>query len=144
MPNCYLLVACGGSSLDQNSNNFSLFNLVEQVNVPPNTPPPDKGLIPLEIHAYWRVGTEEVGNDYEARFVLVAESGLETPSEIFKFRSITPRFRTRSFGMPIPPVIGAYELRVDWRQASNATWIRDESSWPVSLVEQQPQGVVTH
>ncbi len=144
MPNCYMLIACGGSSLDQNSNNFSLFNLVEQINVPPNAPPPPNGLIPLEVHAYWRVGGDEIGTDYEARFVLVAESGLETPSEVFKFRSITPRFRTRSFGMPLPPVVGAYELRVDWREVTNETWTRDASSWPVSLVEMQTEQVVKH
>ena len=32
MPSCYLLAVCGGSSLDQHSNNVTLFNLVEQIN----------------------------------------------------------------------------------------------------------------
>lgn len=144
MPGCYLLVACGGSSLDAHSNNFSLFNLVEQINVPPNAPVPPKGMIPLEVHAYWRLLPSEVGREYEARFVLVADSGLETPSEVFKFRSVTPRFRTRSYGMPVPPVLGTYDLRVDWREVSNASWVRDPSSWPMILAEAQPQATTTH
>ena len=50
MPTCYLLSACVGSSIDQETNNITLFNLVEQINVPPNSPPPPNGVIPLEAH----------------------------------------------------------------------------------------------
>ena len=64
MPRCYLLTLCSGSALDQQSNNVTLFNLVEQLNVPPGVPPPPGGVIPLEIHAYFTVAPhvwEEAG-----------------------------------------------------------------------------------
>ena len=145
MPTCYLLTCCGGSALDQQSNNFSLFNLVEQVNVPANAPHPPKGLLPLEVHAYWQLSQQEVGREFEVRYVLVAATGLETPSEVFKHRWATPRFRTRTYGVPLPPVIGAYELRVDWREAGNVGWRRDQSAWPITFADAPPpQNVTRH
>jgi len=144
LPRCYLLVCCGGSSVDQQTNNFSLFSLVEQVNLPPGAPHPPGGLLPLEIHSYWALGPDEIGREYEIRFVLVAPTGLETPSDPFKHRWVTPRFRSRTLGLPLPPVVGAYELRADWREAGSAGWRRDPASWPVIFAEAVPQPVVRH
>ncbi len=144
MPRCYLLTCCGGSSLDGHSNNFSLFNLVEQVNVPPGAPQPPKGLLPLEVHAYWRLNFGEVGREFEVRYIMCADSGLETPSDPFLHRWTTPRFRTRTFGLPLPPVTGEYELRVDWREAGHADWNRDAATWPMIFAEAQAPSVVKH
>jgi hypothetical protein len=33
MPYCYLLAVCTGSSLDEDTSSFSLFNLVERIEV---------------------------------------------------------------------------------------------------------------
>src|SRR4051794_22976315 len=108
MPRCYFLGLCSGSSVDQQSNNVTLFNIVEQINVPTGAPPPPRGLVPLEIHAYFRVGQEEIGRDFEMRFVMVASTGLETHTDVFTHRPVTPRYRTRTFGLPFPPVAGMY------------------------------------
>ena len=83
MPSCYLLAVCSGSSLDQQSNNVTLFNLVEQLNLRPGAEPP-RGLIPLEIHAYFELAPEEVGFEFEIRFCMVAETGLETEGAIVR------------------------------------------------------------
>ena len=142
MPNCYMLCACVGSSLDQDSNNMTLFSLVEQVNVPPNSPPPPNGVIPLEIHAYWKVGPAEVSQTFLIRFVMVAvHTGLETSSNAFSHRTLTERFRTRTLGLPCPPIPGQYELRVDWRMESAQEWVREATAWPVTLAEavEQPR-----
>ena len=145
MPRCYLLTLCAGSSVDQHSNNVTLFNLVEQLNVPPNAPPPPGGVIPLEIHAYWQLSPGEVSSDFEMRFSLVATAtGLETVSDVLPHRSLTPRYRTRTMGLPVPPVLGQYDLRVDWRTAGVGTWTREQASWPVAFVEQTQQPMVTH
>src|SRR5690606_21277243 len=133
MPQCYLLGISAGSSLDQQSNNVSLFNLVEQVNVPPGAPPPPNNLLPLELHAYFRLSPEEIGKTIEMRFALVATSGLETLSEIVRHSCVTPRYRTRTLGLPFPPVVGHYELRVDFRSAPQAPWTRDPLAWPISF-----------
>lgn len=144
MPRCYLLAVTSGSSLDQHSNNITLFNLVEQINVPPGTPPPPGGLVPLEIHAYWEMAAKELNERFEVRFALVGDSGLETYSEIFNHRSVTVRFRTRTMGMPYPPVMGGYKLRVDWRMEGTGEWKREPSAWPISITEVSPKPVVTH
>jgi hypothetical protein len=143
VPRCYLLTLCSGSSLDQHSNNVTLFNLVEQLNVPPGAPPPPGGIVPLEIHAYWQLAPLEIGEPFEVRYALVASTGLETVSDVLHHKSVTPRYRTRTLGMPFPPVTGQYELRVDWRSAG-ADWQRESIAWPLTIVEHNPQPIVTH
>lgn len=146
MPRCYFLSVCAGSSVDQQSNNVTLFNLVEQINVPPGAPPPPRGIVPLEMHAYFELGQLELGRDFEVRFVMVARTGLETPSDAFVHRAITPRYRTRTFGLPFPPVAGSYELRVDVRHAGEEGWRREPAAWPVAIVEvvAEPPGQMVH
>ncbi|HEX4337165.1 MAG TPA: hypothetical protein VH062_14705 [Polyangiaceae bacterium] len=138
MPRCYLLASCSGSSVDQQSNNVTLFNLVEQINVAPGAPPPPRGLVPVEVHAYFHVAQHEFGRDFEVRFVMVAQSGLETPTDTFTHRAMTPRFRTRTFGLPFPPVSGHYELRVDVRLAGEESFRREPITWPITIVETSP------
>jgi hypothetical protein len=139
MPRCYFLSVCSGSSVDQHSNNVTLFSLVEQINVPPGAPPPPNGMVPLEVHAYFQLGPHEFPTDFEIRFVMVAPTGLETPTEPHRHHVVTPRYRTRTFGLPFPPVVGHYELRVDIRPAGTEGWHREALAWPVSIVEQKPQ-----
>ncbi len=143
MPNCYLLAVSAGSSLDQQTNNISLFTLVEQVNVPPGAPPPARGRIPLEVHCYFRLAEGEVGKNVELRFALVSSAGLETFTEPVQHKAPSPRFRTRRAGLPFPPGLGHYELRVDFR-VEGQDWQRDPLSWPLSIVEPRAPSHVTH
>lgn len=115
MAHCYLLCVTTGSAVDRQSNNVSLFSLVEQINLPPNAPPPPRGLLPLEIHAYFQLEDAHVNRDFEIRFALRAETGLETLSDVFRHRITAPRFRVRTLGLPYPPVLGQYSLQVDMR-----------------------------
>ena len=146
MPTCYVLTLCSGSSLDQHSNNVSLFNLVEQINFRPGAIPEPGSIMPLEVHAYFHFKPSELGFSFDVRYVLVSvDTSLETSSDVFSYRSSTPRFRTRTMGLPLPPVIGAYELRVDWRVAGSVSWNREPLAWPIALVEMSPQPPrVTH
>lgn len=144
MPSCYLLAVCAGASLDRLSNNVSLFNLVEQVNVRPGSPPPPGGLLPLEIHAYFHVEPEQWARDFELRFVVAAESGLETPSDPVRHKSGTPRYRTRTIGLPLPPVQGDYQVRVEWRWVGAELWVREPLVWPMTIAEAVQKPRVTH
>jgi hypothetical protein len=144
MPRSYFLTVCSGSAVDQLSNNVTLFNLVEQINVPAGAPPPPRGLVPVEIHAYFHLGQAELGRDFEVRFVMVASTGLETPTDPFKHRSVTPRYRTRTFGLPFPPVAGHYDLRVDCRLAGEEGWRREAIAWPIAIVEESAQPAAVH
>jgi hypothetical protein len=130
--------------VDQHSNNVSLFNLIEQINVPPGAASPPQGVLPIEVHAYWHVSASGSGETFEVRFVMVADTGLETSSSTFKHRGIRGRFRTRTVGLPYPPVLGTYALRVDWRYAEEDAWQREAVSWPVTLLELERKPRVTH
>ena len=111
MVHCYLLCVSSGSAIDRQSNNVSLFSLVEQINVPPRAAPPPTGLIPLEVHAYFQLGASQFNREFELRFALCAETGLETLSEVFRQRATAPRFRVRTLGLPSPPVMGQTACR---------------------------------
>ena len=144
MPRCYLLTVSSGSSLDQHSNNVTLFNLVEQLNVPPNAPPPPNNVLPLEIHAYFQLAPEELNESVEVRFAMVSDSGLETYTDPFTYKAPAPRFRTRTLGLPFPPALGSYLLRVDWRRSGTGQWRREDVAWPLLIVEHAPKPAVVH
>lgn len=148
-----MLCVSTGSAIDRQTNNVSLFNLIEQINVPSRAPPPPRGVIPVEIHAYFQLGSAEVHREFELRFALQAESGLETLSETFRHRVTASRFRVRTLGLPYPPVMGQYTLCVDFRLAQppeegrgaeERSWQRQTATWPISLYELEPKPRVTH
>src|SRR5690606_38444571 len=131
--------------IDRQSNNVSLFSLIEQINVHPRAAPPPRGLIPLEVHAYFQLGASQLNREFEMRFALCAETGLETLSEVFRHRVTAPRFRVRTLGLPYPPVTGQYSLQVDFRMVGqDARWERQAASWPISLQEIEVRPKVTH
>jgi hypothetical protein len=145
MARCYFLCASRGSSLDQQSNNVSLFNLIEQINVPPGMAVSRGAVIPVEVHAYFQLAAEEINRQFELRLVLHAETGLETLSEPLRHRSTTPRLRVRIMGLPFPPVAGGYKLGVDFRLVDDTgIWQRQSIGWPITLVESDPRPRVTH
>ena len=144
MPRCYFLALSAGSSLDQQSNNVSLFQLVEQVNLPQLPPQQTAARLPLEIHAYFHVAPEEMGQSLEMRFSLTASSGLETYTDPITHRVATPRFRTRTLGLPMPPWLGQYEVRVDFRASAVHGWQRDPMAWPITFLEMPSTPLVTH
>jgi hypothetical protein len=144
---CYLLCVTSGSAIDRQSNNVSLFSLVEQINFPPSTTPPLRGLIPVEIHAYFQLAEGQVNHDLELRFALRAESGLETLSDVFRHRVTAPRFRVRTLGLPYPPVLGQYTLQVDVRmigESQISNWQRQAAAWPIALYQLEARPRVTH
>jgi len=141
-----------GSSVDRQSNNVSLFSLVEQINLPAHAPPPPpRAVIPVEIHAYFQLQGTELQRDFELRFALCAETGLETLSDVFRHRITAPRFRVRTLGLPCPPVLGQYTLQVDVRllvdgqtSRESAHWQRQSAAWPIGLYQQEARPRVTH
>jgi hypothetical protein len=144
MPKCYFLTLCGGSSLDQHSNNVTLFNIVEQVNLQPNQDPPPGAYLPLEVHAYFLLGPGELSQPFDVRFALVAPTGLELLTDATSHKSTTPRYRTRSLGLPAPAVPGSYQLCVDIRQPGTDTFTRDSSTWPLVVARLEPRPAVVH
>lgn len=150
MAHCYLLCVSSGSAVDRQSNNVSLFSLVEQINIPAKAVAPPRGFIPVEVHAYFQLAPRQVHRDFEMRFALLAESGLETLSDTFRHRVTAPRFRVRTLGLPYPPVLGQYSLQVDFRMVEESgsgaegAWQRQAAAWPLALCEVETRPRVTH
>jgi hypothetical protein len=145
LAHCYLLCVSSGSAIDRQSNNVSLFSLVEQINVPPRAAPPPRALIPVEVHAYFQLSPLQLNRDLEMRFVLCADTGLETLSDVFRHRVTALRFRLRTLGLPYPPVVGQYSLKVELRLVGEDTrWQRQSAAWPISLHEIEARPKVTH
>jgi hypothetical protein len=144
MPKCYFLTLCGGSSLDQHSNNVTLFNIVEQVNLQPNVDPPPGAYLPLEVHAYFLLGPGELSQPFDVRFALVAPTGLELLTDATSHKSSTPRYRTRSLGLPAPIVPGNYQLHVDIRQPGTDGFTRDATHWPLVVARLEQRPAVVH
>ncbi len=135
---------CASSSVDQHTNNVSLFNVIEQISFRPGVAPPASGVIPVEMHAYWQC-EESSDAEFEVRFVMVAVStGLESSSPIQKYRALGGRVRSRTLGLPLPPVLGSYQLRVDWRARQDEAWRREALSWPIGLQLSERRPRVTH
>jgi hypothetical protein len=57
---------------------------------------------------------------------------------------VTARFRTRTLGVPFPPVFGEYQLLVDHRAGAEADWQRSNIRWPVSIRLAEPKPATTH
>ncbi len=144
MPKCYFLALCGGSSLDQHSNNVTLFNLVEQVNLPDGAQPPPGAFLPLEVHAYFVCDPSELQRSFDVRFALVAPTGLELLTDTTQHRSSTPRYRTRSLGLPAPIFPGTYQLCVDVKQPGTETYTRDALHWPLTVAHVEARPSVVH
>src|SRR6266487_4520915 len=103
MPECHLLALCEKSALDHYSNNWSLFTLATTCNIEVDTPPtPDRPMIiPLEIHSHWRFSPEELGNDFEFRYVTSCEQGEFPHPKVFPYNAAKKGVRHRRKSFPV-------------------------------------------
>jgi hypothetical protein len=62
------MAVCSASALDQRSNNFSLFGLIEQLQVVQFP-----AALPLEVHVYYEFDETELGQPHEVRIELFDE-----------------------------------------------------------------------
>ena len=131
MPRCYLLAICSGSSLDESTNNFSLFNLVERVQF--RTIGTANLTLPVGVHAYWSFTPEELGQSYEARWVVCTRNGAEVIGQAHALHSTSPHFRMRMVGLGVPAISGSCEIHVESRLAACDPWTRDLAAWPLTL-----------
>jgi hypothetical protein len=129
MPRCYLLALASGSALDQYTNNWTLFSLIEQLQVSrlPTT-------VPLETHAYWEFAPSEHGEAFEMRLILNLPDGRRAASQAFELRSATRRYRMRLAGLQLE-AFGECVLTTEWRRPDDEKWTQSDAAWPL-LVEE--------
>jgi len=119
-------VLCTRSSIDRETNNVSLFEVIEQLNV--LGPLPDvaaRAALPMqfEIVSLWARANAGEPEESTGRIVLIAPNGLEVLSHVFPV-SLTEhtRMRTqmRSVGFPLLGR-GRYVFRIEL-QDTGGTW----------------------
>lgn len=127
MPTCYFLALAAGSSLDQETNTWSLFTLIENLQVP--KVPID---LPLETHLFWVFTPAELDMSFEGRLVIFSSSGREEWSDPFLLNSPTRYYRLRLRGIALSDV-GEYQLSVEWRKMDAEDWTRAALFWPLTV-----------
>jgi hypothetical protein len=124
MAECYLLALCTSSALDGVTNNWSLYNLIEQVQVE-GVP----AVLPWELHVFLKYGEGEVGAEFELRVVFSSGSG-EVTSNPVRFRSVSARHRLKLTPIPVPQY-GAQKIQFDLRKVGADQWERNPAFWPL-------------
>lgn len=132
MLRCYLLALASGSSVDQASNNFTLFNLVEQLSFAEGALGQE---LAIEAHIYWLVDAEARGKEFEVRVIRRAADGVEDAGAPLPFSPpMVDRVRFRTGAFRMPRAYGRYLLAVDWRLKGSEAWTRDPAIWPLVVV----------
>lgn len=126
----YLLAVCSGSSLDSSTNNFSLFNLIENLGLPEDAL---GQVLPFEMHFHVLVEPAGRSAEFEARIVRVEEKGAVEVGEPFSFRTGEgAHFRIRA-GFRLPKSYGDYLLHAEWRRKGEDAWHPDAAVWPLAV-----------
>jgi len=126
----YLLSLCVGSALDSTTNNFSLFNLIENLGLHSDAL---GQVVGIEMHFYVMVDAAARNAEFEARIVRVEEKGAIETGELFAFRTGEgAHFRIRT-GFRVPQAYGDYLLHAEWRRKGEETWHVDSAVWPLAV-----------
>lgn len=127
---CYLTAISRDSSLDKYTNTWSLFGIVEQVNVGEEELPAQ---FPFHVHLYFQGTDDEIGSEFEARFVVEDDRGQEvSESSNFQFTLESDRMRARIRGLAVRER-GLHYVYAEWRSAGNGQWERAVEPWPLEF-----------
>lgn len=126
----YLLALCSGSAHDTATNNFSLFNLVENLGLPESALGEVLG---LELQLHLLVDVSARNGAFEGRIIRVEEKGAVEAGEAFAFSTgDAPHLRIRT-GFRVPKAYGDYLLHAEWRRKGDEVWRADSAVWPLAV-----------
>jgi hypothetical protein len=135
MPRCYLLAVAKSSALDESTNSWSLFNLVEQLQIGGLTEEQiaeARPVLPFEIHAQWEFEDEEMGTPFEFKVSIGVQGQEPLESHLVEIHSDNRRHRVRMTGVPVPGV-GRGQVKVLWRSTGDADWTVESLAWPLEV-----------
>ncbi|MFO0681126.1 MAG: hypothetical protein U0234_03700 [Sandaracinus sp.] len=130
MPRCYLLCLAQSSSIDLDTNEVSLFQLTEEVDLQADDlAATDR----FEIHSCWEFAPTEIGQAYDVRFLVTRTiAGAERfASRTHTISAPVPRLRMRTRGFVVPGA-GRCGLRVEWSVAGQGQWNDAGLEWPLT------------
>ncbi|UOG30244.1 hypothetical protein [Leptospira noguchii] len=108
MPLCNSIIIAQLSSIDQESNNLSLYSCIEEVgSVDLNIQ------YPFQILSFWRIVSEnELDKEYSVRFKFINEKSKQRAvSETLKIKFQNARIRLRIAGFHTPPEEGVFKVK---------------------------------
>lgn len=115
-------VACSRAVIDAESNNMSLQNVIEQINIVEELQPDGMVNIPFEIVTLWARAEPDVPGRGKSRITFLSPSGKalgSTASEVDLSKHERSRARLKFQGIPIREP-GRYIFRVE---------LQDEGAW---------------
>jgi hypothetical protein len=128
-------VICSRSIIDRDTNNVSIYNVIEQINVP-GEPQPDRVLdIIVEIVTLWVRSDFDVPSHGDARLTFISASGQRGGSVEFELDlSEFERLRTRRLfeGLPVAEP-GRHTWLVELRNEGEEEW-QEVASVPLKVV----------
>ena len=145
MPDCHLVAVASGSSLDTYTNNWTLFQLTEEIHIhlaplAPSEETAEEDVsalpgfpIPFELHTFWTFNPSEYDNEYKFRAVFAESHGEGFfPTTPFPLESKTKRLRLRLRNIGVPRA-GQFRILVEWKEAEAAEWNRCAPYWPLDI-----------
>jgi len=138
-------ILCQSASIDVQTNNVSLFNVMENI-VVPSQPSPEKPLVlSCEIISLWaREKIDEPANG-QLQVNFVNPDGRDSQSIILDIDlTKSPLHRTRLTIGALPiTTTGRFEFRIDYRLMGEENWLT-VARLPLFLSSQQPEKVVNN
>lgn len=133
MPRAYLITVCDGSSLDRETNNWSLFNIIEEVHIDKEEmdAAEHKLIAPAEVHVQLAGEAAELERNYEVRVVVKGKRGGAKSNSV-PFRMKTRRHRLRLLGLPLPET-GELLVGAEIRTVPEGEWEELGLWWPVQV-----------
>lgn len=126
---CYMLCITSGSSLDKNTNNYSLFNVVEQCQLK-SFP----AQAPFETHIWFEVESVERGERFELELLIKQGDEVLRRSNTWDIFPDSERYRVRINGLDIPQA-GRCKVTARFRPKGEGDWQNVGLEWPLHAEE---------
>lgn len=144
MPDCYFVAVTHSSSLDRDTNTWSLFTLVENLNIEGEFAyEEDEAMVfPLvELHTFWLLEPHEFDKEFQIRFVFVTEQGKKSSKNTYLLKSNKSRHRLRIRGLELVR-LGKLKLQVEWKADNkpNGRCVRHFGRWKLVTQKENQKG----
>ncbi len=143
MPDCYFVAVTHSSSLDRDTNTWSLFTLVENLNIEAEFAYEEDEVMVfphVELHTFWLLEPHEFDKEFQIRFVFVTEQGKKSSKNTYLLKSNKSRHRLRIRGLELVR-LGKLKLQVEWKADNKPKWKMCSPFWPmeISYAERKPE-----
>lgn len=116
--------------MDDSTKNWSLFNCIEEVQVPLLGVP-----YPFEVVTFWKLALNEMNRAFKIKLLVKNKEG-DVAAETGDLPSVVSdkkRHRVRLLGFPSPKVPGEYMAQMAWRWNDKESWTEESAHWGIEF-----------